>query len=137
MRRTLLVLGLILAASSLFSNVHAQNQPAQGSAAEPSQSPVVDVEREKLPEMCIRDSSNTFIRDYWSAWFNAHIDRVSLFKIKNLAYEEETADRVTIRLVKQVVTMENGGVAERLTPSELTLTRADGLWKITSERDFK
>jgi hypothetical protein len=62
---------------------------------------------------------------------------VSLFKIKNLAYEEETADRVTIRLVKQVVTMENGGVAERLTPSELTLTRADGLWKITSERDFK
>jgi ketosteroid isomerase-like protein len=81
--------------------------------------------------------SNTFIRDYWSAWFNAHIDRVSLFKIKNLAYEEETADRVTIRLVKQVVTMENGGVAERLTPSELTLTRADGLWKITSERDFK
>jgi hypothetical protein len=81
--------------------------------------------------------SKTFIRDYWGAWFNAHADRVSLFKIKNLAYEEETADKVTLRLVKQVVTMESGGVAERLTSSELSLTRVDGLWKITSERDFK
>lgn len=81
--------------------------------------------------------SKTFIRDYWSAWFNAHADRVSSFEIKDLAYDDETTDKVTIRLVKQVVTMKNGGAAERLTPSELSLTRADGLWKITSERDFK
>jgi hypothetical protein len=62
---------------------------------------------------------------------------VSLFKVKNLTYENETADKVTLRLVKQVVTTESSGATERLTHSELSLTKVDNLWKITSERDFK
>jgi ketosteroid isomerase-like protein len=81
--------------------------------------------------------TNAFIRDYWNNWFNAHADRVSLFKVKNLTYENETADKVTLRLVKQVVTTESSGAAERLTHSELSLTKVENLWKITSERDFK
>jgi hypothetical protein len=54
-----------------------------------------------------------------------------------LTYENETADKVTLRLVKQVVTTESSGATERLTHSELSLTKVDNLWKITSERDFK
>jgi hypothetical protein len=36
-----------------------------------------------------------------------------------------------------VVTTESSGAAERLTHSELSLTKVENLWKITSERDFK
>jgi hypothetical protein len=61
MRRTLLVSSLLLIASSLFSTVHAQNQPDQSSAAEPSQSPPVDVVHEKLAASA---SGPEFTADY-------------------------------------------------------------------------
>jgi hypothetical protein len=66
-----------------------------------------------------QNATNAFIRDYWNNWFNAHAARVSLFKVKNLTYENETAEKeVTLRLVKQVVTTEPSGAESDLpTPS--------------------
>jgi hypothetical protein len=71
------------------------------------------------------------------AWLKAHDSRVTMFGIKDLTFENETAGSVTLALVKQVVTTDSKGATERLTRSQLILKKIAGEWKITSERDFK
>jgi ketosteroid isomerase-like protein len=81
--------------------------------------------------------TNTFVHDYMEAWLKAHDSRVTMFGIKDLTFENETAGSVTLALVKQVVTTDSKGATERLTRSQLILKKIAGEWKITSERDFK
>jgi hypothetical protein len=81
--------------------------------------------------------SNTFVHDYMDAWLKEHDSRVTMFKIKDVTFQNETAATVQLRLVKEVVTTNSKGAAERFTPSQLSLKKVAGEWKITSERDFK
>jgi hypothetical protein len=81
--------------------------------------------------------TNTFVHDYMEAWLKDHDSRVTGFKIKDLSYEEKTVEKVQLRLIKEVVTTDSKGAAERFTPSQLVLSKVAGEWKITSERDFK
>jgi hypothetical protein len=71
------------------------------------------------------------------AWFKDHDSRVTMFRIKDVVFQNETATTVQLRLAKEVVTTNSKGAAERLTPSQLSLKKVAGEWKITSERDFK
>jgi hypothetical protein len=81
--------------------------------------------------------TNTFVHDYMDAWLKGHDSRVTIFKIKDVTFENVTAETVSLRLVKEVVTTNSKGAAERFTPSQLSLKKVAGEWKITSERDFK
>jgi hypothetical protein len=81
--------------------------------------------------------TNTFVHDYMDAWLKEHDSRVTMFKIKDVTFENATTTTVQLRLVKEVVTTNSKGAAERLTPSQLSLKKVAGEWKITSERDFK
>jgi hypothetical protein len=81
--------------------------------------------------------TNTFVHDYMDAWLKEHDSRVTMFKIKDVTFENATTTTVQLRIVKEVVTTNSKGAAERLTPSQLSLKKVAGEWKITSERDFK
>jgi ketosteroid isomerase-like protein len=81
--------------------------------------------------------TNTFVHDYMEAWFKDHDSRVTMFRIKDVVFQNETATTVQLRLAKEVVTTNSKGAAERLTPSQLSLKKVAGEWKITGERDFK
>jgi len=81
--------------------------------------------------------TNTFVHDYMEAWFKDHDSRVTMFRIKDVVFQNKTATTVQLRLAKEVVTTNSKGAAERLTPSQLSLKKVAGEWKITSERDFK
>jgi hypothetical protein len=71
------------------------------------------------------------------AWLKDHDSRVIMFKVKNAALYNQTPAYVQLRLTKDVVVSDSKGAAEHLTPSELSLRKVAGEWKITSERDFK
>jgi hypothetical protein len=60
-----------------------------------------------------------------------------MFRIKDVVFQNETSTTVQLRLAKEVVTTNSKGAAERLTPSQLSLKKVAGEWKITSEQDFK
>jgi len=62
---------------------------------------------------------------------------VIMFKIKDTAIYNQTPTYIQLRVVKEVVTKDSKGAVERFTPSELSLKRVAGEWKITGERDFK
>jgi hypothetical protein len=81
--------------------------------------------------------TNKFVHDYMDAWFKGHDDRVGMFKIKDVTFESETDATVTVRIVEEVVSTSSKGTVERLTPSQMSLKKVAGEWKITSERDFK
>jgi hypothetical protein len=81
--------------------------------------------------------TNTFVHDYMEAWLKDHDSRVIMFKVKNAAIYNQTPAYVQLRLTKDVVVTDSKGAAEHLTPSELSLKKVAGEWKITSERDFK
>jgi hypothetical protein len=81
--------------------------------------------------------SNAFVHDYMESWLKDHDSRVIMFKIKDAAIYNQTPAYVQLRLVKEVVTKDSKGAVERFTPSELSLKRVAGEWKITGERDFK
>jgi hypothetical protein len=81
--------------------------------------------------------TNTFVHDYMDAWLKEHDSRVTMFKIKDVTFENVTTTTVQLRLVKEVVTTNSKGAAERLTSSQLSLKKVAGEWRITSERDFK
>jgi ketosteroid isomerase-like protein len=81
--------------------------------------------------------TNAFVHDYMEAWFKDHDSRVTMFRIKDVVFQNETSTTVQLRLAKEVVTTNSKGAAERLTPSQLSLKKVAGEWKITSERDFK
>lgn len=78
-----------------------------------------------------------FVHDYMADWLKSHDTRVVMFKIKDAAIYNQTPTYVQLRLVKEVVTKDSEGAVERFTPSELSLKKVAGEWKITSERDFK
>jgi ketosteroid isomerase-like protein len=81
--------------------------------------------------------TNTFVHDYWDTWFKEHDSRVTMFKIKDMTFENETAATVTLRLDEEVVTTGSKGTVERLIPAQLYLKKVGREWKITSEQDFK
>ena len=81
--------------------------------------------------------TNAFVHDYMDASLKDHDSRVIMFKIKDTAIYNQTPTYVQLRLVKEVVTKDSKGAVERFTPSELSLKRVAGEWKITGERDFK
>jgi hypothetical protein len=81
--------------------------------------------------------TNAFVHDYMESWLKDHDSRVIMFKIKDAAIYNQTPAYVQLRLVKEVVTKDSKGAVERFTPSELSLKRVAGEWKITGERDFK
>jgi len=81
--------------------------------------------------------TNAFVRDYMEAWLKDHDSRVIMFKIKDSAIYHQTPPYVQLRLVKEIVTKDSKGAVESFTPSELSLKKVAGEWKITSERDFK
>ena len=81
--------------------------------------------------------TNTFVHDYMEAWLKDHDSRVIMFKVKNAALYNQTPAYVQLTLTKDVVVSDSKGAAEHLTPSELSLRKVAGEWKITSERDFK
>jgi len=81
--------------------------------------------------------TNAFVHDYMEAWLKDHDSRVIMFKIKDTAIYNQTPTYIQLRVVKEVVTKDSKGAVERFTPSELSLKRVAGEWKITGERDFK
>ena len=81
--------------------------------------------------------TNAFVHDYMESWLKDHDSRVIMFKIKDAAIYNQTPAYVQLRLVKEVVTKDSKGAVERFTPSELSLKKVAGEWKITGERDFK
>ena len=93
---------------------------------------------DKIDRYFLRQNvTNTFVHDYMDAWFKEHDSRVTMFRFKDVTYENVSALTAQLRLVKQVVVKDSKGSTERSTPSELYLKKVDGGWKITSERDFK
>ena len=81
--------------------------------------------------------TNSFVHDYWDTWFKEHDSRVTVFKVRDVTFDNETTTIVQLRLVKEVVTTDSKGSTERLTHSELHLNKVGSDWKISSERDFK
>jgi hypothetical protein len=80
MRRTFLVLSILLFAATILSAAHAQNQPTNDSAAVPNQSPPVDVAKEKLP---VPGSTSDLTADY-------PLDRAGVF-IQGAQWTEVTS----------------------------------------------
>jgi hypothetical protein len=81
--------------------------------------------------------TNDFVRDYMTTWLGSNDRRISKFQPQDITIESESPDQVKLRLVKDVVEIENGAPTERFTRSRLYLRREADTWKISSEQDFK
>lgn len=81
--------------------------------------------------------TNVFVHDYMETWLTENARRVVKFVPKDVSMEGETETTAKLRLVKHVITRDSSVTTERFTRSRLHLKKEFGIWRISSEQDFK
>ncbi len=85
-----------------------------------------------------RDWDQKAIQNYLTQWFKGGTKRIDSFEITPILVTMESETSSTVSLVKHQRITDSSGTIELVNRSELHLQKQqDGMWKISSERDFR